>query len=67
MIVNLKLAREYAQLWAEYDTLKLMLNKFHSHEIQFQIISDMSGVIGNRLSEINQELSANYRKIGKKQ
>jgi hypothetical protein len=66
MIVTLKLAREYAQLWAEYETLQLQTNKLHHNDIRFQILADMKMVIGDRLNDINQQIATAYRQNQKK-
>lgn len=66
MTVTLKLAREYAQLWTEYQTLQLQTNKLHHDDIRFQIFTDMKTVIGDRLNDINKQMSIAYRQIKKK-
>lgn len=65
MSISLATAREYAQLWIEYDALKLKLNKLYPETLIFQITSDMCGVLGERLSEIKEDVAAHYRKGSK--
>lgn len=70
MKVSLKLAREYAQLWAEYETLQLQLNKLEPHDncrLRWQIITDFKMHISDRLDDINQQMANDYRQSRKKQ
>ena len=61
MNTHLKLAREYAQLWAEYHTLQEQINKLQPHDIRWQIITDFKTHILDRLNEINHQMANAYK------
>jgi hypothetical protein len=66
MKLGLELAREYAQLWAEYHTLQEQTNKLQPHDIRWQIITDFKTHISGRLNDINQKMANAYKQTERK-